>query len=149
MKKAFTLIEILIVLAIISLVAVLAIPFYQPFQVRTYLDNNSQEIIQVLRKAQSKAMAGENDEVYGVHFSVDEYVLFKGMLYNPDDLENEIFGLPNSLSITNINLNGGGNEIIFDKLKGTTSNYGSIAATSISNESRTVSISKTGKIEIE
>ena len=146
-KKAFTLIETLIILAIIAVMAVLSIPFYQSFQIRTQLDDRSEEIIQTLRKAQSKAMAVENDKVFGVHFENNKFVLFKDT-YNPDDPDNETFDLPTTLSIS-VNLSGGDSKVVFDKLRGTTLNDGTIIISSVNNESRTINVSKIGKIEVE
>ena len=147
-KKAFTLIETLIILAIIAVMAVLSVPFYQSFQIRTQLDDNGEEIVQTLRRAQSKAMAIEDDQVFSVHFESNKFVLFKNTPYNPNDPDNEITDLPLTLSIS-INLNGGGSDVVFDKLKGTTVNYGTVTISSVNNESRTISISKSGKIEVE
>ena len=142
----FTLIETLTILAIIAVMAVLSVPFYQSFQIRTQLDDNGEEIVQTLRRAQSKAMAIEDDQVFSVHFESNKFVLFKNTPYNPNDQDNEITDLPSTLSIS-VNLNGGGNDLVFDKLKGTTSNYGTATISSVNNESRTINISKIGKIE--
>jgi len=143
----FTLIETLLVLTIIAVMAVLSVPFYQSFQIRTQLDDRSEEIVQSLRKAQSKAMAVEDDKVFGVHFENNKFVLFKNTPYNPDDPDNEITDLPATLSIS-FNLNGGGSEVVFDKLKGTTANDGTVSISSVNNESRTINVSQVGKIEV-
>jgi len=148
MERGFTLIETLIVLAVIAVMAVLSVPYYQSFQIRTQLDDKAEEVVQTLRKAQSKAMAIEDDQVFGVHFESNKFVLFKNTPYNPNDPDNEITDLPSTLLIS-FNLNGGGSEIVFDKLKGTTANYGIVTISSVNNESRAISISKIGKIEEE
>ena len=146
MKNSFTLIEVLIVLAIIALVAVLSVPFYQSFQVRTQLDDQATEIAETLRKAQSKAMASEDNQSFGVHFESDKFVLFEGTSYDSNDSNNEVFDLPNTLSLS-INLNGGGSDVVFDKVKGTTSDNGTLSLSSVNNETRTIEISPAGKIE--
>ena len=96
----FTLIETLTILAIIAVMAVLSVPFYQSFQIRTQLDDNGEEIVQTLRRAQSKAMAIEDDQVFSVHFESNKFVLFKNTPYNPNDPDNEITDLPLTLSIS-------------------------------------------------
>jgi len=145
-SKGFTLIEVILVLAIIIAMVVLSIPFYQSFQIRTQLSNTSQEITQTLRYSQSKAMAIEDYSNFGLHFESDKYVLFRGNSYNPTDSYNEVYDLVETLSIS-VNLNGGGNDIIFDRLKGSTSNYGTVTITSVNNESKIITVNSLGKIE--
>jgi len=144
-KRGFTLVEVLVSLGIIGLLIGLAIPFYQTFYLSSQLDNTTSELIQTLRKAQLKAMASEGDQPFGVHLEQRRFILFKGF-YNPSDNYNEIFDLPNTVLISS----GVGQNVIFNQLKGTTSNLITITINSSNNRSRNISIiNQLGKIDVD
>jgi len=145
-KKGFTLIETLIVIAIIGILAVFSVPFYYSFQTRSQLDSTLPEIVQTLRRAQSRAMDREDEKDFGVHFESDKFVLFRDAPYDPGDTYNEVFDLPASLEIYNISLSGGGSEVVFNKLKGDTENYGNVSLRIKNGDSKTILINKEGVI---
>ena len=125
--RGFTLIEILVIIAITIILIGLAIPSYRFFQKESDLINNTEEIINTLRLAQNKTLASEGASQYGIYFdqatSTHQYTLFKKI--NGSSSE-EVHKLPESIEISEINFNGGGSEVIFDRISGTTSQYGSL-----------------------
>ena len=87
MYKAFTLIELLIVIAIISVLAIVGVMNLVSHRQERDLNFTVQEIITVLRNAQDRSIAQEEGSRWGVYFnnptgnSNDFYELFKGVSY--------------------------------------------------------------------
>ena len=128
-EKAFTLIEILVVIAVITILVAVIVGVYSSFRSKIDLDTNSQMILNTLRLAQSKTLASEGASNYGVHFEQEKCVLFKGNVYNPVAPDNRFYDFSSRLEIpvaSGINLNGGGNEVIFDRITGNTFQSGEI-----------------------
>ena len=139
-KKGFTLVELMIVIGILILLIAgsssLAINFYRDRQI----DVHENGIVQVLRRAQLKAMSIETDSSFGIYIAPNQYVLFKGNSYTTrDPTYDEVFNLPKNLSITGIS------EIVFSKLRGTPSGTGNITLI-INDKSETININEVGRI---
>ncbi len=152
-KQAFTLIEILIVISVIIILSFFSLSSYLPFRNQNELNACSQEILNILRLAQSKTLGSEESSCYGVHFEQEKYVLFKGVSYDPLDINNEDYNLSlkTEISPSDISLNGGGSEVIFDRITGSTSQYGTvkIQITQDSNQYRIIRIDSSGQIAIK
>jgi prepilin-type N-terminal cleavage/methylation domain-containing protein len=151
-NAGFTIIELVIVIAILVLLSAIAIPDFISFQKKTDLDNSIQEFASALRTAQSKTLSSENDSQYGVYLktsvSPNQYILFKGTSYAGHDAASDhIYSLKNTSEFFNISL-GGGNEIVFDKLTGVSEESGSVSARikTDTSYSKTVYISNSGAV---
>jgi len=118
----------------------MAVPAFNFFQRQNTLEAVAQEIISALQMAQNKTLASEGASNFGVHFETNKFVLFKGASYNPASTDNENHNLPNILQISQINLNGGSTNIIFERLTGTTQSFGSIKIEFIDDSSKNVTI---------
>ena len=132
-QKGFTLIELLIVIGIIVVTVSAVFTVQGRFLVDTYLDTNTDQIVQDLRLAQMRSITRFKDSPWGVYFDEDvsgnndKFVFFNGSNYVSRDSSYDIEAdLPNSIEFGNINFNGGTDYIVFDKVTGETSNYGSI-----------------------
>jgi len=141
-NSGFTFTEVLMVIAILGIMAGLAIPFYQSFQISSQVDNTTQEIISTLRWAQARAMSSESLSSFGIHFESQRYVLFKGDIYNSADPSNEPISLSDVLSVNS----GAGVDIIFTAISGTTTNTGLITVSATSGKPRTITINEHGVI---
>ena len=142
--KGFTAIEILLVIAIavvlFALVFPLGINFYRDWQ----LQNNTQQILQALRKAQSRAMASELDSSFGVYIQESSYVLFKGDSFeNRDNQFDEIFNLPLLIVVDSLP-----KEVVFSKIDGKPQSAREIIINS-DGDSETIKINEAGRINIE
>jgi len=126
MKKAFTFIEIMIVIALMTLMLGLSLLYSQTSIVRSDLNSQRSGLISQLRLAQSNAMSGKKGASYGVHIKSDSYTTFTGSSYVADGTGNFIYNLPSTIQLTNLSLNGSGSNVIFTSPKGETSEYGSI-----------------------
>ncbi|MCR4334584.1 MAG: type II secretion system GspH family protein [Patescibacteria group bacterium] len=130
--KGFTIIEILVGIGILVIVATLSVSSFFGYSQKEILDKSVLKIESLLEEARS---AG-----YGVHFSSNQINFFNG--------NNEEYILPNSIVI-NVELIDEGNDIIFDKIAGTTDQYGTITVSLSTNADlkKTIIIYKTGLIE--
>jgi prepilin-type N-terminal cleavage/methylation domain-containing protein len=113
MVWGFTLLEILLVIGIISILLVFIVPLSLDFYKSQQFEIQTQSVIQTLRRAQSKAMAMEQDTSFGLHITDQNYTLFKGNSYATRDTQyDEIFDFSEIINI------GGLNEIVFLKSEG-------------------------------
>lgn len=126
MKKAFTLIEIVVVLAILGVAIGLFSLYGQTSQVRSDLNSQRDIFVSYLRLAQSDASSGKDSESHGIHLATDSYTVFTGDTYVEGESGNFTLTLPASLIFDNINLNGGGTDIIFISPFGETETYGTV-----------------------
>ena len=146
-KKGFTLIELIMVSTYMIIIVSAVFSFQQGLLQSTNLRTKTNEIIQTLRLNQAKAISSDQDSQWGVYFGTDNFIAFKGENYvTRDPSFDEIIELPNTLSISNISLNGGVSNITFEKVNGNTDNYGSIQIND-NNRSKSVSINPRGVIE--
>jgi len=140
--KAFTLLEILLVIGIISALLVAIIPMGLDFYKNQELSTQIQFLIQTLRRAQSKAMSIELDSPFGVRVNTQNYVLFKGTSYLTRDTPyDEVFDLPQIINSSGLS------EVVFSKLEGKPNVTGNITLSS-NNKSRTININDFGTVSL-
>ena len=143
-KPGFTLIEILLAIAIIVLLAALSVPFYTSTLVSTQSKDTTIEIVQSLRRAKIKALAAVADDNWGVAVGRDDKItLFKGSSYvSRDQNLDEAFALPPSITSFD-----GLSEIIFLKSTGNPNTIGDITFIDSNNQSHKISINPEGTID--
>ncbi len=139
LKKGFSLIEFLVVMGILAVLIGLSLVFAHSFQKERILENSAQEIIEVLRVAQSKTLASEGASSFGVNFESDKFTLFKGAVFDLASPDNEVFELPSALTISEINL-GGSSFVVFERLSGFASSSGSIKIQMTEDASKSAAI---------
>lgn len=148
-RKAFTVIEVLIAIGIIAVLAAISVPTANVFLSRTELNSEALKITDSLRRARSQAMSGREDSAWGVHFTSSNYTVFRGSSYNPSEAFNETFTLPGILTLSAITINGGGSDIIFNRVTGSTSTFGTTTIQSDSSDSRTIVVNSEGTINLQ
>ncbi|MBU3969030.1 prepilin-type N-terminal cleavage/methylation domain-containing protein [Patescibacteria group bacterium] len=148
-KKGFSLFEILLSIAIIVVILFVVINLFSNYNKKQVLDNSVEKVSSLLKEARSLTISSKDDNSYGVHFEQDVVVLFKGTTYISDDPNNKINQIDKKAFISEINLNGGGDNVIFQRLTGKTDYYGTvkISLTSDVLNFKTVSIYQTGVVE--
>lgn len=144
--KGFTLIEALIVMAILVILVGISSTSLVSFGRNTNLDNGKTVVNQALQLTRSNSMANLSDSQWGVHLDTDKIVIFNGSAYNPNDLQNQVKLLPNNATLS-WNINGGGQEILFDKNKSTTANFGSLTLSTSTNQNITINLNSEGMID--
>jgi len=139
----FTLIELVITVGIVLLLITVSVHFAVNFLDNQNLDGATNQLISLLRQAQNKAMAVEDDSSFGVFISNLNFTLFKGANYlSRDPGFDFIIQAPNNLTIN------GPNEIVFAKLTGLPNTTGSIILSGV-NQSNTIEINDIGRINLQ
>jgi len=122
-RKGFTLVEALLVLALLAIVVAISMPLYQNLQVRTDLNNQANITAQTLLIASS---------------SIN---LFSGNSYAARDINyDEVFSLPNSISPAT------STELVFSKYWGLPNATATVTFYSVNNESRILGVNSQGTI---
>jgi len=153
-QKAFTLMELLIVIAIITILAGVGISTFINQQRAKLLDTSVHEIVGYLRYAQQKSMAQESGNQWGIYFEnpadedeKDFYALYAGSEYTFDE-EKERRYLSSGITFTTPDTDEDV-EVSFNKLTGTnatsTLQFITIKST-VTNSTSTISISGQGLI---
>jgi len=138
----FTLIEIMLVVALIVAIGGISAPVYQIFQNKNNLSGASDIISQTLKRAQLLSQAVDGDSSWGVYIGSGSVVLFKGLSYaSRDSSFDEIFEISSNI------IPSGLQEIHFSKLYGYPQTTGSITLTSSDNETIFLTINSSGMIE--
>lgn len=147
----FSAIELLIVIGLLGLFASIVSVSFSGFQNSSVLMVETENMVSFLSKARTDTLSSKNDTVYGVHFEIDRAILFDGSSYVPLDPDNVTVELNPKVIVTNILLNGGGSDIVFKRLNGTTDAYGtiSIALATATTTERTITIYATGLADID
>jgi len=139
-SKGFTLLELLLSVALISVIAGFSLPVYRTLIKKNDLDITVNSIAVSLRRAQVLSQAVDGDTTWGVKVQSGSIVVFKGVSYAARDTSyDESFDLQTSISP------GGTTEVVFAKLTGLPQSTGTTTLTSES-DTRTVSINAKGMV---
>ena len=141
MNTGFTMIEVMLSLAILAILAGISTPIYQSFQVRNDLDIAAVTIAQSMRRAQTLSQAVDGDNTWGVDVQSGSITVYKGASYAARDATyDELFDMPTSITPSGI---GG---VVFAKFTGLPQTIGAIILTSNANETRTITINSKGVV---
>lgn len=139
-KKGFTLLELLLSVAIISLLAGLSLPVYRTLMQKNDLDIATTTTALSLRRAQVLSQAVDGDTTWGVKTQTGSIVIFKGTSYaTRDSTFDETFDVPTSISIS------GTTEYVFSKLTGLPQATGTVNL-STESDARTVTMNTKGMV---
>lgn len=140
-NAGFTLLEVLLSVAIIALIAGVGAPIYQSFQVRNDLDVATNTISQSLRRAQVLSQAVDGDTTWGISVQSGAITLFQGASYASRNTNfDEVFDLPGSITTSGVS------EIIYEKFTGEPQTTGTVTLTSNTNEAKNITINEKGTI---
>jgi len=148
MKKGFTIIEVLIVLAIMAILGTFVAVSYSRFNSMQALDKTSALVSSVLNQARTLTLSSKDNTQYGVHLASGEITLFAGDTYSPSAGSNSVFTLNPQVSLI-ADISGGGSEVVFERLTGKTDQDGTITLSLVSGASsaKTITIFETGIIQ--
>jgi len=137
----FTLLEVLLSVAVVAILAGVSVPLYQSFQIHSDLDEAAATFVHALRRAQTLAMTGSGDSMWGVAAQNGSITVFRGASYVlRGSSTDETFDVSPMLSITGVW------EIVFSKVEGHPSVTGSTIFTSSAGEARTITINEAGTV---
>ncbi|MDP3982217.1 MAG: type II secretion system protein [bacterium] len=128
--RGFTLIEILVVLAISSILLAIGGVSLQSFRAQSDMHRGVQETLSILRLAQNNAVSSLEAEHHGVFFLTDEehltLILFRGASYEDrDPSADREYLMPSSLELSELSL-GEGQEVVFQRVTGSAIPAGSL-----------------------
>lgn len=147
--RGFTLIEVMLSVAIIGLLAGLSLPVYATFQQRNDLDLTTQSVADMLRRAQTyaRSVRGDSgvDTQWGVEIQSTGATLFKGSSFaGRDSSYDEVTDFPGSMSVS------GFTEVLYSKLDAlptfTPGGTTTLILTTSTNESRTITVNGKGMV---
>lgn len=140
--RGFTLLEVILVIATITVLAAIAVPVYFTLQVKNDLDVATNTTLQTLRRAQILSQAVDGDTTWGVKLQQANITLFKGVSYSTRDSNfDEVYSLSGNVSPTGIL------EIVFSKLLGTPDTTGILTLTNTNNETQNITIGSKGQLD--
>ncbi len=145
-QNGLSTLELLLVIAVIGIILAIIIPSLISFRKNQAIQNTTNAIVSLLEEARTKTLASYNNTFYSVHFDTSSATLFVGGTYSSSDATNKVLPYDSPVVLQSTSLSGGGADIKFDRLKGTTSQYGTIMVQIPSGTSRTITVSAGGVI---
>lgn len=141
-NRGFTLLEMLLSVAIIGLIVSLSLPVYQSFQSRTDLDVSAEQLVHTLRRAQTYSRGAKGDSQWGVRVQNASMTLFKGTSYETrDSALDEVISIPPTFTVSGLS------DVVFSKMLALPNSTGSVViAHGSTNNTRTVSINAQGMV---
>ncbi len=118
-QKGLTLIELVVVVAIVAVLSASLIPSLLNFRRTSILNTETQELVTVINRARMLAVSSKNDQQFGVHFETGKVTLFQGATYTAGATTNEVRNF-NSAVTGATTINGGGSDVLFAKVTGAT-----------------------------
>jgi len=144
-KSGFTLVEVTVVVAIVALLAaIVSVPLIN-FRRQQALQNTTNGLVALLNEARTKTLGSYNNTTYSVHLASSDATLYTGASYTAGASSNQIFSFEYPVTAT-WSIAGGGANISFDRLKGTTSQHGTITLSTSSGVTRTITITSLGTV---
>lgn len=138
--EGFSLLELLLVLAVIAVLAGFSIPLWRNLQVKNDLDVAVVTIAQTLRRAQVLAQAVDADSGWGVKVQSGSIVLFLGNTYAARNTAfDETFTLQSTVTPSGVS------EVDYAKFSGLPGTTGAVTLTS-EQDSKTIIINSKGMI---
>lgn len=140
--RGFTLIEVLLSVAIMGVLAGLSLPIYNAYNNRNNLDLTAQSTTEMMRRAMTYARGMRLDDSWAVHVETGSVTLFKGTTYATRDASyDEVTSMPSSFTVSGLL------DVFFAKMTGLPSTTGAttIAIPGIS-ESRSVTLNSEGMV---
>ena len=141
MNKGFTIIELLLVIAMIGILAAAGAPFYARFVAQNNLEVSMNKVVSTIRKAQGYAMDGKDGATWGFCMTGNSLRLFRGTCSSP--AYNEDFDL------TGVTVSGL-SETVFTGISGKRGEPSSTQSITLTNDigSVNISLNSAGGVEI-
>lgn len=138
-SKGYTLIEIVIVIAILAILSTVTASVYKRYQTSQALDKDTALVSSLLNQSRVLTLSSKDNVKHGLYLEANQVTLFSGSSYVVGTSTNVVFPLNNTVSLS-ATLPSGTTSIIFERLTGKTFQNGTITLTSLVNPSSTKSI---------
>lgn len=120
MNRGFTLIEIVVVIAILGMILVFGLITTMDSFKRSTLQTEQSTLVSALEKARSRAMNNINESKWGVCFLTPNYVIFQGTTCAPASTNELISANANIANLSDFSNPAKFPAIIFSQLSGNT-----------------------------
>ncbi|MBN1325771.1 type II secretion system protein [Candidatus Falkowbacteria bacterium] len=138
--RGFTIIELLVVLAIFLVIVAIFMPLAISFYQMEILNRTEGQLVWLLREARDSAINQKNNSYFGVKITDDNFILFRGINFdNRVSADDQTVAYSNSIKIS------GDNEIVFTPSTGFITNEAIIKLSS-AGVVREININKIGII---
>ncbi len=140
-EHGFTLLEVLLSLALMSAIVGVSAPIYQSFQVKNDLDLAANAVAAGFRRAQILSLASDGDSSWGVHIAAGSITIFKGASYaGRDSAYDETTVVPGTITPTGLG------DAVFARVTGASGAAGTVTLTASTGQVRTVALSAKGTV---
>ena len=138
----FTLIEMVLSVAMFTLILTMTLPMLRTFTVRNDLDVATNSVVQNMRRAQTLSYLADGDTSWGIHLSVGSILIYKGVSYAArDQTYDEVTTIPTSIAIAGLS------DVTFTKATGMPQSTGTLTLTSALNDTRNITINQKGMVD--
>jgi prepilin-type N-terminal cleavage/methylation domain-containing protein len=138
LEKGFTFIELLLVVALLSIITGVSTIFYSRFLTQNAVDNTVDQVLGSFRKAQMYSLSGRKDSNWGVSYTSNTITLYSGNSYaTRNSALDENYTINNNITITGLT------DINFSRPNGIPSTTASITVNG-GNNSKTITINELG-----
>ncbi|MBD3280812.1 prepilin-type N-terminal cleavage/methylation domain-containing protein [Candidatus Dojkabacteria bacterium] len=141
-ESGFSLIEVLLVVALIAMAAGISATLYTDYQTRNELDLTAQKVTQAIRTAQTNAQSMKNNSTWGVYVTNNEITVFEGVDYATRNTDSDF-----TLEVSGRVNHSGIGEIIFSKYYGVPDTTGDINLTAINGSTAQLVINEKGVVD--
>ncbi len=140
-QQGFTIIEMLLVVAVMMIITVVAAPLYANLNNSNQLDAASSILVQDLYQAQTFSRNRSRDTSWGVAVNGQVITLFSGTSYATRDTASDItYIVPSAIQLS------GTNQIVYSKLYGLPTTTGSFGLTA-NGKTINVTVNNKGMVE--
>lgn len=141
-QRGFSLIEMVLSVAIIGLLTGITLPVYQSFLTRNDLDITSQQVAETFRRAQVYARGSKSDSVWSVEVQSSAVTLFKGTSFGSRDTAfDEVISLPANITAS------GTSEVQFAVLTALPNTAASVTLTTNVSDTKTITVNAEGMVD--
>ncbi len=148
-RDGFTLVEILIVIAILGILSAISILTFRALYTNATLRAATQEVYLMLEDARSRTLASEDAFTYGVHIASSSVTRFRGSVYVAGDANNVVYVFEGGVTATGT-IVASGSSIVFERLTGDAAGNGRIYLRDRDGTAtNTIEVQASGLIEYE
>lgn len=146
-NTGFTLVEILISLFVLAILSSFLWGGLKASRDNQGLSTGVETVLSALSEARTKTTSSEGDNQFGVYLDSGRVVIFQGTTFTEPNSLNREFKLDAVVAISSTALSVSTSTIIFQKITGETTNYGTITISLKSNatKNKVINVYRTGE----
>jgi prepilin-type N-terminal cleavage/methylation domain-containing protein len=150
-QKGFSLLELVIVISIGIILTSISITTFYSVSDQQALEKDVDYTISLIEKARLQTVNAKSNSQFGVRLASSSVTLFQGATYVAGSSTNNVFNLSPKVEISEINLSGNRQNMVFELITGKSNATGTIKFRLKANQSAstTVVLYKTGLVETQ